>query len=138
MCNDRFLRRLSVSTRDNANSRKSADKHDVNQAEAESIFFNDPLIDQDSRRSRAERIRYEPARTNQDRAREKCPHQSPIKIWRAEKIYQRVYRVYVTRQMSPEEKTLLSCPDLIVPMQGAGFAGTNTKGHPVTRFSPAH
>jgi uncharacterized DUF497 family protein len=30
--------------RDDGDSRKSADKHDVSQAEAESIFFNDPLI----------------------------------------------------------------------------------------------
>jgi uncharacterized protein len=29
---------------DDGNSRKSSDKHDVSQAEAESIFFNDPLI----------------------------------------------------------------------------------------------
>jgi uncharacterized DUF497 family protein len=29
---------------DSGNGRKSADKHDVSQAEAESIFFNDPLI----------------------------------------------------------------------------------------------
>ena len=29
---------------DEGNSRKSADKHDVSQAEAEGIFFNDPLI----------------------------------------------------------------------------------------------
>ena len=29
---------------DDGNRRKSADKHDVSQAEAESIFFNDPLI----------------------------------------------------------------------------------------------
>src|SRR6266849_5248597 len=29
---------------DHGNSRKSADKHDVSQAEAESVFFNDPLI----------------------------------------------------------------------------------------------
>ena len=29
---------------DDGNIRKSADKHDVSQAEAESIFFNDPLI----------------------------------------------------------------------------------------------
>ncbi|MDI1266705.1 MAG: BrnT family toxin [bacterium] len=29
---------------DAGNSRKSADKHDVSQAEAESIFFSDPLI----------------------------------------------------------------------------------------------
>src|ERR1700737_1272238 len=29
---------------DDGNSRKSADKHDVSQAEAESVFFNDPLL----------------------------------------------------------------------------------------------
>jgi uncharacterized protein len=29
---------------DAGNGRKSANKHDVSQAEAESIFFNDPLI----------------------------------------------------------------------------------------------
>jgi uncharacterized DUF497 family protein len=29
---------------DDDNRRKSADKHDVSQAEAESVFFNDPLI----------------------------------------------------------------------------------------------
>ena len=29
---------------DDGNRRKSADKHDVGQAEAESVFFNDPLI----------------------------------------------------------------------------------------------
>ena len=29
---------------DQGNNRKSADKHDVSQAEAESVFFNDPLI----------------------------------------------------------------------------------------------
>jgi uncharacterized protein len=29
---------------DDGNRRKSADKHDVSQTEAESIFFNDPLI----------------------------------------------------------------------------------------------
>ena len=29
---------------DDGNTRKSADKHDVSQAEAESVFFNDPLI----------------------------------------------------------------------------------------------
>jgi uncharacterized protein len=29
---------------DDGNGRKSADKHDVSQAEAESVFFNDPLI----------------------------------------------------------------------------------------------
>ena len=35
--------------RDDGNTRKNADKHDVSQAEAESIFFNDPLIVEDSR-----------------------------------------------------------------------------------------
>ena len=29
---------------DDGNSRKSGDKHHVSQAEAESVFFNDPLI----------------------------------------------------------------------------------------------
>ena len=29
---------------DDGNSRKNVDKHDVSQAEAEGIFFNDPLI----------------------------------------------------------------------------------------------
>ena len=29
---------------DQGNYRKSADKHDVSQAEAESVFFNEPLI----------------------------------------------------------------------------------------------
>ena len=29
---------------DDGNSRKSADKHAVSQAEAENVFFNDPLI----------------------------------------------------------------------------------------------
>ena len=40
---------------DDGNSRKSADKHDVNQAEAESVFFNDPLIVvEDTKHSEAE------------------------------------------------------------------------------------
>ena len=29
---------------DEGNSRKSVDKHDVSQAEAEQVFFNDPLL----------------------------------------------------------------------------------------------
>ena len=29
---------------DEGNARKSAEKHDVNQAEAEQVFFNEPLI----------------------------------------------------------------------------------------------
>jgi uncharacterized DUF497 family protein len=41
---------------DAGNSRKSAEKHDVSQAEAESVFFNDPLmVVEDARRSETER-----------------------------------------------------------------------------------
>ena len=41
---------------DGNNSRKSADKHDVSQAEAESVFFNDPLIVvEDARHGETER-----------------------------------------------------------------------------------
>jgi hypothetical protein len=41
---------------DDGNRRKNADKHDVSQAEAESIFFNDPLIVvEDARHSETER-----------------------------------------------------------------------------------
>jgi uncharacterized protein len=40
---------------DDGNSRKNADKHDVSQAEAESIFFGDPLIvAEDSRHGKGE------------------------------------------------------------------------------------
>jgi uncharacterized DUF497 family protein len=40
---------------DGGNSRKSADKHDVSQAEAEGVFFNDPLIVvEDSKHSETE------------------------------------------------------------------------------------
>ena len=40
---------------DDGNRRKSADKHDVIQAEAESVFFNDPLlVVEDSKHSERE------------------------------------------------------------------------------------
>ena len=40
---------------DEGNSRKSVEKHDVNQSEAEQIFFNDPLlIVEDARHSAIE------------------------------------------------------------------------------------
>jgi uncharacterized protein len=53
---------------DDGNSRKSADKHDVSQAEAESIFFNDPLIVvDDSRHSERERRFNALGRTAQNR-----------------------------------------------------------------------
>ena len=40
---------------DIGNSRKSSKKHDVSQAEAESFFFNDPLIVADEKHSGTER-----------------------------------------------------------------------------------
>ena len=40
---------------DDGNGRKSADKHDVSRAEAEGVFFNDPLIVvEDSKHSETE------------------------------------------------------------------------------------
>jgi uncharacterized DUF497 family protein len=53
---------------DDGNSRKSADKHDVSQAEAESVFFNDPLIiAEDARHSVTERRLNALGRTAQHR-----------------------------------------------------------------------
>jgi hypothetical protein len=53
---------------DSGNSRKSADKHDVSQAEAESIFFNDPLIVvEDTRHSEQEPRLNALGKTPQDR-----------------------------------------------------------------------
>jgi uncharacterized protein len=53
---------------DDGNNRKSADKHDVSQAEAESVFFNDPLIVvEDSRHSERERRFNALGRTAQNR-----------------------------------------------------------------------
>ena len=50
------------------NSRKSAEKHDVSQAEAESVFFNDPLIvAEDSRHSATEPRFNALGKTAQDR-----------------------------------------------------------------------
>lgn len=49
------LERIAGFDWDDGNNRKSADKHDVSQAEAESVFFNDPLIvAEDARHSRGE------------------------------------------------------------------------------------
>ena len=53
---------------DDGNSRKSADKHDVSQAEAESVFFNDPLIVvEDAKHSEAEPRLSALGKTAQDR-----------------------------------------------------------------------
>jgi uncharacterized protein len=53
---------------DDGNSRKSADKHDVSQAEAEGVFFNDPLIVvEDSKHSETEPRFNALGKTAQDR-----------------------------------------------------------------------
>lgn len=43
---------------DSANSRKSADKHDVSQAEAEQLFFNAPLLLLPDRKHSQKEARY--------------------------------------------------------------------------------
>jgi uncharacterized DUF497 family protein len=53
---------------DDGNSRKSADKHDVSQAEAESVFFNDLLIVvEDAKHSEREQRLNALGKTAQDR-----------------------------------------------------------------------
>src|SRR5882724_11490359 len=53
---------------DDGNRRKSADKHDVSQAEAESIFFNDPLIVvEDARHNETEQRLHGLGKTAQNR-----------------------------------------------------------------------
>jgi uncharacterized DUF497 family protein len=53
---------------DDGNSRKSADKHDVSQAEAESVFFNDPLIViEDAKHSEREQRFHALGKTGQNR-----------------------------------------------------------------------
>ena len=43
---------------DDGNARKSADKHDVGQAEAEQVFFNEPLLITDDIKHRQLETRY--------------------------------------------------------------------------------
>jgi uncharacterized DUF497 family protein len=62
------LHQISGFDWDDGNSRKSADKHDVSQAEAESVFFNDPLIVvEDARHSEREQRLNALGKTAQDR-----------------------------------------------------------------------
>jgi uncharacterized protein len=62
------LRQITGFDWDDGNSRKSADKHDVGQAEAESVFFHDPLIVvEDSKHSDMERRFNALGRTAQNR-----------------------------------------------------------------------
>jgi len=53
---------------DDGNSRKSADKHGVTQAEAEQVFFNEPLlVTADARHSTSESRFHSLGRTDADR-----------------------------------------------------------------------
>lgn len=61
------LERITGFDWDDGNSRKSADKHDVSQAEAESIFFHDPLIVEDIRHSGEKNRFHALGKTTQER-----------------------------------------------------------------------
>jgi hypothetical protein len=62
------LEQISGFDWDDGNGRKNADKHDVSQAEAESVFFNDPLIVvEDTKHSGEERRFHALGRTTQER-----------------------------------------------------------------------
>jgi uncharacterized protein len=53
---------------DDGNARKSVDKHDVSQADAESVFFNDPLVvAEDTKHSEQERRFNALGKTTQNR-----------------------------------------------------------------------
>lgn len=53
---------------DDGNDRKSAEKHDVSQADAEQVFVNEPLLlSEDGHHSVAERRLHALGRTNDDR-----------------------------------------------------------------------
>ena len=62
------LERIAGFDWDDGNSSKSADKHDVSQAEAENVFLNDPLIVvEDVRHSETERRFNALGKTSQNR-----------------------------------------------------------------------
>jgi uncharacterized DUF497 family protein len=52
---------------DEGNSRKSIDKHGVNQLEAEQVFFNEPLVTKDERHSQRESRFHALGNTNEER-----------------------------------------------------------------------
>ena len=82
---------------DDGNSRKSADKHDVSQAEAESVFFNDPLIVvEDSKHSDTEPRFNALGRTAQNR---------PLHITFTLRQNGTLIRVISARDMHRKEKT---------------------------------
>jgi hypothetical protein len=81
---------------DDGNSRKSADKHDVSQAEAESIFFNDPLIvAEDARHSRGEPRFHALGKTTQER---------PLHVTFTLRGGRTLIRVISARDMSRKER----------------------------------
>ncbi|GHB13802.1 BrnT family toxin [Salinicola rhizosphaerae] len=54
---------------DEGNARKSADKHDVRQSEAEQLFFNQPLLLTEDARHSADEPRYHALGVTDDRRR---------------------------------------------------------------------
>jgi uncharacterized DUF497 family protein len=81
---------------DDGNGRKSADKHDVSQAEAESIFFNDPLIvAEDAMHSKEEPRFHALGKTTQER---------PLHVTFTLRSDRTLIRVISARDMSRKER----------------------------------
>lgn len=90
------LERITGFDWDDGNSRKSADKHDVSQAEAESIFFNDPLIvAEDSMHSKEEPRFHALGNTTQGR---------PLHITFTLRSDRALIRIISARDMSRKER----------------------------------
>lgn len=82
---------------DDGNGRKSADKHSVTQAEAEQIFFNEPLLlAPDLRHSQQEARYHALGRTDQSR---------PLHITFTVRASGTLIRVISARDMHRKEKT---------------------------------
>src|ERR1700759_354068 len=83
---------------DAGNSRKSADKHDVSQTEAEQVFFNEPLlVVEDARHSDQEPRFHALGRTDIDRA---------LHITFTLRAQDRLIRVISARPMHRRERSL--------------------------------
>ena len=81
---------------DDRNARKSADKHDVAQTEAEQIFFNEPLlVVEDARHSSREARFHALGRTDADR---------PLHITSTLRHDDRLIRVISARPMHRRER----------------------------------
>jgi uncharacterized DUF497 family protein len=81
---------------DDGNSRKSEEKHDVSQAEAESIFFNDPLLVVEDSRHSEEEARFH--------ALGKSPQERLLHVTFTLRSNRTLIRVISARDMSRKER----------------------------------